>query len=78
MPRDPSDSGTRGVSFEVEATVVAPWQRSHEKEPVMPGAQNPRRTRTRRLAQLLMGLLIEAGRGTVMLAPIITPLEDDS
>ncbi|MBV9004898.1 MAG: hypothetical protein JO181_09585 [Solirubrobacterales bacterium] len=39
--------------------------------------QNPHRTRTRRLARLLMQLLIEAGRGTPMLAPAIVPPEDN-
>jgi hypothetical protein len=41
----------------------------------MPGRQNPRLMRTRRLAQLMLNRLIEAGRGTLMLAPIIAPPE---
>lgn len=34
-------------------------------------------TRTRRIARVLMELLIAAGRGTLMLAPVIVPPEDE-
>lgn len=42
-------------------------------------ATNKSRPRTlgRRIARVLMDLLIEAGRGTLMLAPVIVPPEDD-
>jgi hypothetical protein len=37
-----------------------------------------RRTRARWIVRLLMGLVIETGRGMLMLAPVIAPPEDEA
>ena len=66
-----------GGSVDGGAPVVAPWRPPNENASLMSATRNPRGTRTGRLAQLLMNLLIEAGRGTLMLAPVIVAPEDD-